>query len=139
MSKGLNIEYAKKRENFRKTPYHCPAGHLTLWYGCNLESNILEKAETMLEFCMDMADRDLKTSLPDYEYFPDFVQFVLRDMCFNMGIGRLLLFKKMLRRAIDRDWQAMADELVDSKYYQQTGIRAKNNENILRTGKIEVI
>ena len=43
---------------------------------------------------------------------------------FNMGLGRLSAFKGMKRGVDARDWQSAADEMVDSRWYNQVKNRA---------------
>lgn len=45
------------------------------------------------------------------------------DLCFNMGINRLLEFKKTLAAITNKDWKTAADNLIDSKWYTQVGDR----------------
>ena len=45
-------------------------------------------------------------------------------MMFNMGRPRLSKFVGMKRGVDNRDWNAAADEMVDSRWYQQVNNRA---------------
>ena len=45
-------------------------------------------------------------------------------MMFNMGRPRLSKFKGMKRGVDARDWNAAADEMVDSRWYRQVTKRA---------------
>ena len=56
--------------------------------------------------------------------FPGEVQEILVNMMFNMGLGRLSAFKGMKRGVDARDWQSAADEMVDSRWYNQVKNRA---------------
>ena len=46
-------------------------------------------------------------------------------MMFNMGLTRLSKFKGMKRGVDAKDWNAAADEMVDSRWYNQVTNRAK--------------
>ena len=62
-----------------------------------------------------------------YEYFsdlPEEAQQVIANMMFNMGRPRLSKFKGMKRGVDSRDWNAAADEMVDSAWYRQVTNRA---------------
>jgi len=54
---------------------------------------------------------------------------------FNMGYTRLSKFKGMKRGVDSEDWNAAADEMVDSRWYRQVTNRAdrlvKRMRNIL--------
>ena len=49
---------------------------------------------------------------------------IIANMMFNMGRPRLSKFKGMKRGVDARDWNAAADEMVDSKWYRQVTKRA---------------
>ena len=74
---------------------------------------------------------DIETVLSDccrlYEYFddlPEEVQLIVANMMFNLGYPRLSKFKGMKRGVDERDWNAAADEMVDSLWYRQVTNRA---------------
>ena len=85
---------------------------------------------------------DIATVLSDcqrlYEDFydlPEDAQRVIANMMFNMGYTRLSKFKGMKRGVDSEDWNAAADEMVDSRWYRQVTNRAdrlvKRMRNIL--------
>jgi lysozyme len=45
-------------------------------------------------------------------------------MCFNLGITRLLKFKKFLGAMEDHNWDKAAVEMLDSRWAIQVGPRA---------------
>jgi len=61
-------------------------------------------------------------------------RIVLVNMCFNMGISRLLHFQKMLAALQSGDYQKAADEMIDSAWYKQVGVRALELVNQMKTG-----
>ena len=60
-----------------------------------------------------------------WEALPDETQQILVNMMFNMGRPRLSKFKGMKRGVDSRDWNAAADEMVDSAWYRQVTNRAE--------------
>ena len=60
----------------------------------------------------------------DFDELPEEVQLIIANMMFNMGRPRLSKFKGMKRGVDARDWNAAADEMVDSKWYKQVTKRA---------------
>ena len=86
---------------------------------------------------------DIETVLSDccrlYEYFddlPEEAQLIIANMMFNLGYTRFSKFKNM-KHAIDaRDWNAAADEMVDSLWYKQVANRA--NRLVKRMRNINV-
>ena len=59
-----------------------------------------------------------------WEHLPEEVQLIVANMMFNMGYTRLSKFKGMKRGVDARDWNAAADEMVDSRWYHQVTNRA---------------
>ena len=59
-----------------------------------------------------------------FEHLPEEVQLIIANMMFNMGRTRLSKFRGMKRGVDARDWNAAADEMVDSNWYNQVTNRA---------------
>jgi len=68
---------------------------------------------------------DCKTLYEDFEELPEEAQLIIANMMFNMGRPRLSQFKGMKRGVDARDWNAAADEMVDSRWYRQVTNRAQ--------------
>ena len=62
---------------------------------------------------------------PDFDELPEEAQLVIANMCFNLGYPRLSKFKGMKAGIDARDWNRAADEMVDSKWFDQVPNRAK--------------
>ena len=76
-------------------------------------------------------ETDVQTVLSDcerlYEEFgslPEEAQLIIANMMFNMGFTRLSKFKGMKRGVDARNWNAAADERVDSRWYNLVTSRA---------------
>ena len=67
---------------------------------------------------------DCETLYPDFESLPEDAQRIIANMMFNMGRPRLSKFKGMKRGVDAQDWNAAADEMVDSNWYKQVTNRA---------------
>ena len=61
---------------------------------------------------------------PDFYDLPVEAQLGVANMMFNMGRPRLSKFVGMKRGVDKRDWNAAADEMVDSRWYRQVTNRA---------------
>ena len=70
-----------------------------------------------------------------WEHLPEEAQRVIANMMFNMGYTRLSKFRGMKRGVDTRDWNAAADEMVDSRWYNQVTNRA--NRLVERMRNIE--
>lgn len=87
-----------------------------------------EVSEDRVNECFDkdveIVLSDCETLYPDYYDLPEEVQLIIANMMFNMGRPRLSKFKGMKRGVDARDWNAAADEMVDSNWYRQVTNRA---------------
>lgn len=128
--------YTRQFEGLRLKPYTCPSGKLTIGYGHNLEDNGITKemAEDLLYLDLEVANMECYAKIPCYSILDDGRRFVLLDMCFNMGINKLLTFKKMLSALNKKDFVEAKKQLLDSKYARQVGNRAQVLARILETG-----
>ena len=69
--------------------------------------------------------RDCKLLYKDFDELPEEVQQIVANMMFNMGYGRLSKFKGMKAGVDAKDWNKAADEMVDSRWYNQVTNRAQ--------------
>lgn len=138
-TRAVADNYVAKHEGEVLTPYKCSRGVLTIGRGHNLEHGISKAASDFIfKEDMDKAEADLKKYLPDvYDKLDANRQLVLIDMCFNLGIGGLLKFKKMLAAIKSGDYAKAAEELMDSAYARQVPERAEENKNIILTGELK--
>ena len=81
--------------------------------------------------CVEAFNTDIETVLSDckllysdFDDLPEEAQRIIANMMFNMGRPRLSKFKGMKRGVVARDWNAAADEMVDSRWYRQVTNRA---------------
>ena len=130
------VELTKQFEGLRLKPYTCPAGHLTIGYGHNLDANgiTLEIAEELLKTDLAYARMEVGAKIPCSSKLNEARQYVLVDMAFNMGIGRLLTFKKMLAALQEGYYERAAHEMLDSKWAKQVGQRATTLAEIMKKG-----
>ena len=85
------------------------------------ESRCIEAFESDLEGVLS----DCAILYPDFDDLPEEVQQIVANMMFNLGRPRLSAFKGMKRGIDSQDWNAAADEMVDSRWYRQVGARAE--------------
>jgi len=115
----------------------CGIGHLVLEsdpeYGEPVGTPVSEERVTEL-FQQDCAIvlEDCQILYPDFDDLPEEVQQIIANMMFNMGRPRLSKFKGMKRGVDARDWNAAADEMVDSGWYRQVTNRADRLVNRMR-------
>ena len=78
-------------------------------------------------FSLDIAVtiEDCQVLYDDFNDLPEEAQLVIANMMFNMGRPRLSKFKMMKKACDERDWNEMADQMVDSRWHDQVPNRAK--------------
>ena len=84
------------------------------------ESRVIEAFEQDCENVL----RDCNILYEDFDDLPEEAQQVIANMMFNMGRPRLSKFRGMKRGVDSRNWNAAADEMVDSAWYRQVTNRA---------------
>ena len=130
--------------------YTCPAGFKTIGIGRNLETNPLtakekevvkdlnkitvEQAIYLLKNDVKRCTKDLINNVSFFYQLDDERQYALLDMCFNMGIKRLLGFKRMLNAMLIGDYRGAAKECLMSKYAKDVGKRAQRIARLIETG-----
>jgi lysozyme len=117
-----------KHEGVRLTPYRDTVGKLTIGIGRNLDDVGISRAEADYLLANDVrtAQATLTTAFPWFVSLTPVRQDVLVNMCFNMGIGRLKGFKKMLVAMEQGDTLTACHEMLDSKWAHQVGQRAND-------------
>lgn len=127
----------KRHEGLKLFPYKCSAGHLTIGYGHNLEANGLPESICSLLLWLDIknAIEDLNKVFDGYFYTLSFTrQNVLTDMMFNLGLSRFSTFKKMIAAVKEGDFDKAVDEMKDSLWYRQVGIRGMELVKLMEKG-----
>ena len=59
-----------------------------------------------------------------FDALPESIQHVLVNMCFNLGANRLGKFRNMLYAVSTSNWQEMANQMEDSRWFGQVGRRS---------------
>lgn len=108
----------------------------TIGIGRNLREGISKSESRYL--CRNDIDkrvRDLDRNLPWWRGMTEDRQRVLANMCFNMGISRLLQFHNALKFMELGDFKAAAAEMLDSKWHKEdVGVRAERLAGIMERG-----
>lgn len=128
-------QWIKKSEALRLQIYVDTTGNPTIGWGRNLRKGIsLDEAELMFQ-------NDLKETIAElegctwYQPLPDGVKSALINMNFNLGIGKLLLFKQMIAALTAKNYTLAAQAALDSKWSTQVGQRAKDVAVMISEGK----
>jgi len=104
-------------EGFMPIPYRCTAGKLSIGYGTNIQDGITrDEALLLMRYRLGKVVAALESRLPFWPSLTDDRRRVLANMGYQLGIGGLMGFKRMLA-ALDRsDYEAAAREMLDSKW-----------------------
>lgn len=148
------VQRLSLHEGIRLQPYRCPRGFLTIGVGRNLQTNPLSREEIKILGRQDLSSgitrqeaffllrgdirrtlENCRKEIPFFDNLDDERQYVLVDMAFNMGIGGLLKFQKMLAFICVGNYRQAAAELLSSRYTRQVRIRAERLAQTLQTGR----
>ncbi len=123
------VEQLKRHEGIRTHAYQCTANMTTVGVGRNIdEDGGLGLSIDEIEFLLENDIRRCKQELIALPWFPEIDsvrQDALINMCFNLGMTRLLGFKNALTAMSVGDYDKAADEFMDSRWAKQTPNRAK--------------
>lgn len=129
-------KYITNNEGYERYVYTDSVGVDTIGIGFNLEEGFTEEeCLAILRIRMGRGINELSARIPEYCHLSSIRKIVLLDMHYNLGIGRLLKFKKMIAALISRDYQLAAEEMLDSQYARQVKGRAKRNAHMMETGE----
>lgn len=135
MNKQRLREMLIEHEGVRLHPYRDVAGVLTIGVGRNLEDRglTIEEVEFMLNNDIDQCVEEAG-KLPYFWSLSSNRQLVIVDMLFNLGMHRLKKFVKMSDALLCSNYEAAANEMLDSKWARQVGKRAIELAEMMRYG-----
>ncbi len=127
------IQKIKEHEGFRKKPYLCTEGHLTVGYGFRLD--YLELSETVADLILREKIGILHNRLCErFDWFlplPETIQDCIMNQAYQMGVNSVSKFKKMIKHLKAENWKEASKEMLDSKWARQTPNRAKELAKIV--------
>lgn len=126
----------EQHEGLRLKPYTDTVGKLTIGVGRNLDDVGISTDEAMylLDSDIDRVTKALDKSMPWWTSLSENRQLVLANMCFNLGIVRLLLFKDTIAAIEGGDYIEAAKEMLDSRWAIQTKDRATELAQMMKDG-----
>lgn len=122
-------------EGVRYKPYRDSVGKLTIGVGRNLDDVGLRDSEISVLLSNDMAVAETlaRTLLPNFDALSDLRKAVVCNMAFNLGM-RLAGFKETLGAIREGRWEDAANNMLDSVWAQQVGLRARRLADDMRQG-----
>tara|TARA_Y100000114_G_C11665386_1_gene281120 strand:- start:247 stop:678 length:432 start_codon:yes stop_codon:yes gene_type:complete len=134
-------ERIKEHEGFRDTVYLDSLGKRTVGYGhlC-VEDHWEDGKKYDKEYLDEIFDKDFQNAADqcedlcnDYELdLPETVTDVLIEMIFQLGIGNVMKFKKMIAALQEKDFETASLEMLDSRWASQTPSRAEKLSLIVK-------
>jgi lysozyme len=114
-------------EGLKLKPYKDTVGKLTIGYGRNLDDRgiSIQEAQYLLDADIQLVEIELDRKLPWWRLISESRKRALANMCFNMGISKLLGFKNMLEAMKGGDFDKAKKEALDSLWARQVGKRAQ--------------
>lgn len=126
MNKKRLVKTLIKHEAMRLKPYRCSEGKLTIGVGHNLDANGITERQAL--FILDDDIADCEKQLRKFHWFEqlsDVRQEVVLNLFFNIGRSSFLTFRKMIRALENGDYMEAGEQMKDSKWFKQVGIRAE--------------
>lgn len=123
-------------EGLRLKPYRDTVGKLTIGYGRNLDDNGITQTEAEVLLDHDLYEAE-KSCIRHFEWFEglsELRQRVVAEMVFNLGLAKFKEFKRTIAAIKAKDYQAAAQQMLESKWASQVGIRAKRLAEWMRDG-----
>jgi lysozyme len=116
----------ERDEGLRLFPYKDSVGKTTIGIGRNLDDVGISEAEARAMLASDIArvEADLDKALPWWRKLDEDRQRVLANMCFNLGLAKLMTFRNTLGAIFLGDFTDAAASMLASKWAQQVGPRA---------------
>lgn len=131
------ISYLIANEGLRLKPYKDTVGKLTIGIGRNLDDVGISKDEALrlLDTDIQSAEKELQKHFDWYSDLDEIRKIVLLDMCFNMGIGKLIGFKRTLGLIREHKYKEAAVAMLQSEWALEVGNRAHKNALMMETGQ----
>ena len=137
MDKSKLITQLRLHEGVKSKVYRDILGIETIGVGRNLEDKGLsdDEIDYLLENDIKDVEKDLKQFCRWWEKLDEVRQRAIADLVFNMGITRFLTFKKTINHLQNERFVEAGDELLNSRYAEQVGVRAERISEMIRYGK----
>ena len=124
----------KKNEGFLTRPYKDQLGHLTVGYGHLIlphENHLITNKNSNAQL-KEIFIQDFNRAVSGYKKFIKRKTYSKKDeellieMVFQMGVNRVLKFKKLLSNMRKNNKHLVCFEMMNSLWYTQTPKRVKN-------------
>ena len=128
------INSIKAHEGYEPMVYQCTEGHDTIGVGFKVAD--LKLSEKVCDLILEEKLNDLipriERKLSWFRYTQDEVKLVIVNMCYQLGLSGVLMFKRALAAMEIKNWEMAADEMLDSLWARQTSRRANELADLIR-------
>lgn len=136
MNREQLIQELKRDEGVVLTLYKCSAGKNTIGVGRNVDDRGItdDESDYLLSNDIDLCVKELEGTFPWFQTLSDTRQRVMVNMCFNLGLSRLMGFRKFLAAMEAGEWETAGVEMLDSKWARQVGPRSTRLRDLVLEG-----
>ena len=140
MSKVL--EMLRRHEGCETHAYSCTSNRMTIGCGRNIDpAGGLGLSDDEINFLLQNdINRVIAELTNEFAWFPELNECrrdAMINICFNMGLTRLRLFKLALGAMQNLDYSTAAAEFINSKWTKQVGNRAIEVALMIKTGNYQ--
>ena len=123
----------ERHEGYRSTPYLDSVGVQTIGIGHNLHKPLSRNAimQILRDDIVD-ATNDCVHAFPWFAELSEPRQRAMINLCFNLGLPKLLKFTKFLAAMELGNYATAADELMDSLWFKQVKSRGVEIVGLIR-------
>ena len=142
---GNFIKRIMDHEGLRLQKYRDTEGNWTIGYGHKILPHEMERFahEISKGEATDLFLADIERAIEKFRSIEKDLSLELNDvrrgvcieMIYQMGVHGFRRFRKMITALIWDDWDSAADEMLYSKWHEQTPKRCKELAEIMRYGK----
>ena len=135
------LESVKKHEGYRNKVYLDTLGKRTVGVGHLCVEDFWEDdKEYEEEFLMDILKKDLQEAIRGAKELmeehgcadiDERAEEILIEMVFQLGRTGVSKFRNMLQACREHDWNRMAAEMQDSRWFHQVGRRSLELQNVV--------
>ena len=133
------VAQLKRHEGVKSHAYKCTANMITVGVGRNIDENGgIGLSDDEINYLLENDIKRCKQELIALSWFTDLDsvrQDALVNLCFNLGLTRLMGFKNAMAAMAEGNYEKAADEFMDSKWATQVGSRADEVTEMVRTGR----
>lgn len=94
-----------------------------------------DQINSLFEEDLDNTLGHARTVIGNFDEMEPARQFVVVDMIFNMGASGFDRFRNTITAINEGDWATVAEEMQDSRWYDQTGRRAETDVQMMEQGQ----